>query len=540
MTKLRYPLMGFCGLLATLSGAVWSADPTFMTTHFSGSANCAFCHNGLTDGDGNDVSIEKDWSGTLMANASRDPFWEAKLATELVRNPQLAEVINKKCTVCHGPMGNYEAVYDGADILALVPGGFLDPTNPYHDPAMDGVSCTLCHQIENDPTLGTLAGFSGHYHINQFRDAYGQYPNPRINPMLNNSGYTPVISAHISESVVCATCHNLKTPFVDSEGTLASDPEDPETEFPEQMVYTEWENSDFAVGGNAQSCQDCHMPQTDGVKISNRPATLPQRNQFAQHHLVGANTVVLNLIEENAAELGVLSTTIPTSVARTRALLESAAAIDVISTSVQNGELSVDLRVRNTTGHKVPTSYPSRRVILHFTVRDSQGQVLFESGRVNAVGSVEGLDADTDLGTFEPHYDLITAEDQVQVYESIMGNTDGGVTYTLLRGAQYLKDNRLTPAGFDKSVVPDDVKVHGNAATDADFNLGQDIITYRVPITAGTYQISAELIYQPIQFAFLLDLLQDIEQPEVADFQRMYAATAFRHEVMATASASGP
>ncbi len=161
MSKLRYSVMGFCGLLATLSCAVWSADPTFMTTHFSGSANCAFCHNGLTDGDGNDVSIEKDWSGTLMANASRDPFWEAKLASELHRNPQLVDVINKKCTVCHGPMGNYEADYDGAAILALVPGGLLDPTNPYHDPAMDGVSCTLCHQIEDDPTLGTLDGFSG-------------------------------------------------------------------------------------------------------------------------------------------------------------------------------------------------------------------------------------------------------------------------------------------------------------------------------------------------------------------------------------------
>ncbi|NEV60822.1 hypothetical protein [Thiorhodococcus minor] len=518
-------------LLGSLSAAAWSADPGFLTTHFSGSANCAFCHNGLTDSQGKDVSIERDWSGTLMANASRDPFWKAKVATELARNPHLADVINKKCTLCHGPMGNYEAEYDRAAILALEPGGLLDPTNPYHDPTMDGVSCTLCHQIQDDPTLGTLDGFSGHYSINPFKDAYGQYQSPRINPMLRNSGYTPVASTHISDSAVCSTCHNLYTPFVDAQGVVQP------TEFPEQMVYTEWENSDYAAGATAQSCQDCHMPKTNGVKIANRPRNLPRRNNFSQHHLVGANAVILNLIDENAAELGVLSTTIPTSVARSRAMLESAAAIDVVSTSLLNETLSIDLRLRNLSGHKVPTSYPSRRAILHVTVRDAQGQIVFESGRVNADGSVVGVDADTNIATFEPHYDLITSEDQVQVYESIMGNTDDEVTYTLLRGSQYLKDNRLTPAGFDKAVVASDIGVFGNAASDGNFNRGEDLITYQVSgVEPGSYQVSVELVYQPIQFAFLLDLLQDVGLPEVADFQRMYDATASRSDVMATAA----
>lgn len=534
--KFRYLLFGSCCVLALLSGTAWGANPGFLSTHFSGSANCAFCHNGLTNTQGTDVSIVTDWSGTLMANASRDPFWRAKVASELRRNPQLADVINKKCTACHGPMGNYEAVYDGVPILALVPGGFLDPANPYHNPAMDGVSCTLCHQIEDDPTLGTLEGFSGHYHINPIKDAYGQYQNPAINPMLNNSGYRPVYSAHISESTVCATCHNLKTPFVDSTGTIISTT--PESEFPEQMVYSEWENSSFATGGTAQSCQDCHMPQTNGVKIANRPRNLPRRNNFSQHQLVGGNATVLNVIEANKAELGVISTTIPTSVDLSRAMLQSAVEIEVVSTTVQDSALSVDLRLRNISGHKVPTSYPSRRVILHFTVRDSEGQVVFESGRVNADGSVVGVDADININTFEPHYDVITTQDQVQVYESIMGNTDGGVTYTLLRGSQYLKDNRLTPAGFDKAAVPGDIKVVGDAASDSDFNLGEDTITYRVPVTSGTYQVSAELIYQPIQFAFLLDLLQDVAEPEVADFQRMYSAATSRSEVMAIATSS--
>ena len=69
-----------------------------------------------------------------------------------------------------------------------------------------------------------------------------------------------------------------------------------------------------------------------------------------------------------------------------------------------------------------------------------------------------GVDADADRATFEPHYDLITSPDQVQVYEAIMGNNLNEVTYTLLRGADYLKDNRLLPQGFDKATAPSDVR----------------------------------------------------------------------------------
>ena len=125
-------------------------------------------------------------------------------------------------------------------------------------------------------------------------------------------------------SALCGSCHTIKLPVYDKNGEKVDDRY-------EQTTYLEWLNSVYQNEyppydpSLARSCQDCHMPPTDGVKISNRPRNLPRRNQFAQHHLVGANTVVLNLIDENAAELGVLSTTIQTSVQRSRALLESEA-----------------------------------------------------------------------------------------------------------------------------------------------------------------------------------------------------------------------
>ena len=112
-------------------------DTTFVSIHFSGSANCAECHNGLTDSSNTDVSIESDWSTSMMANSARDPFFRAKVASEIQRNPQLKSVLDDKCSRCHTPMANVEAKFEGA-IVELFDDGFLNPQNMYYNHAMDG------------------------------------------------------------------------------------------------------------------------------------------------------------------------------------------------------------------------------------------------------------------------------------------------------------------------------------------------------------------------------------------------------------------
>jgi len=62
----------------------------FRTDHFTGSGICAQCHNDIKDKNGNDVSIISAWSTTMMANATRDPFWQAKVRSELNRTPTLS------------------------------------------------------------------------------------------------------------------------------------------------------------------------------------------------------------------------------------------------------------------------------------------------------------------------------------------------------------------------------------------------------------------------------------------------------------------
>ena len=518
-------------------------DTTFRSTHFSGSGNCALCHNGLTDNSTMDVSIEADWSTSMMANSTRDPFWRAKVASEIHRNPQYKSLLDDKCSRCHAPMANVEARFNGSNI-EILGDGFLNPANFYYNNALDGVSCTVCHQIEDNGVLGTLAGFSGNYSIvdlgtNAERTAFGQYSDPAINPMLMNTGFRPTYATHVSSSKLCSTCHNLKTPFVDSTGVRKSTT--PETEFPEQMVYSEWENSAFAAGPTAQSCQDCHMPKTDGVKISNRPPFIANRDTFSRHTLVGANTTMLDILSRNKDALAATANSFDITIQRARAMLQTAADIEVLNQSLSNGELTVQLRINNRSGHKLPTSFPSRRVYIHFVVSDDSGNVIFESGKTNADGSIVGADADSNLTRYEPHYDEISQPDQVQIYEPIMGDTDGNVTYTLLRAASYLKDNRIPPAGFDKNTAANDIRVAGAAVNDSNFNSGSDIITYRINIgSVSAISYTAELKYQTLAYGFVKDLFLDNNNPEVAKFEALYNNAGIRSEMINTINRTLP
>ena len=144
-------------------------------------------------------------------------------------------------------------------------------------------------------------------------------------------------------------------------------------------------------------------------------------------------------------------------------------------------------------------------------VKDPQGAVLFESGKPTINGAIEGNDNDIDRNTFEPHFEVLTKPEQVQIYETIMANTDQEVTYTLLRAGSYLKDNRLLPEGFDKKSAQSDTAVFGQANNDDDFDGGGDLVTYQIeqdnfkniPLT-----VTVKLLFEPVSYAFVEDLKQ--------------------------------
>jgi len=212
-----------------------------------------------------------------------------------------------------------------------------------------------------------------------------------------------------------------------------------------------------------------------------------------------------------------------TAALTTEQLTERTAELSILSQKTENGVLATILEVKNLAGHKFPTGVPIRRAWLHVRVTDKRGQVLFESGSPWSDGRIAGNDADDFADRFEPHYDVISRPDQVQVYEAIMRDSDNQVTYTFLNAAGYLKDNRLLPDGFSKASAHADIAVYGEAAQDQNFNGGADRITYRIDVGGAQppVQFTARLLYQAVGRRFMEDLRRDTTS-EVQRFTSYY------------------
>jgi hypothetical protein len=254
-----------------------------------------------------------------------------------------------------------------------------------------------------------------------------------------------------------------------------------------------------------------------------------ERDSLARHVCVGGNAHMLRLLNRFRAELGVTAPAAEleaTARATERQLQQDTATLSVSAPRMDSGRLTFDVQVANLTGHKFPTGYPSRRTWLHVTVRDGRGNVAFESGAINAAGSIAGNDNDADATKYEPHYENISSADQVQIYETILGDRSSAVTTGLLKATQYLKDNRLLPRGFDKATALPEIGVFGNARTDADFNGAGDRVSYRVPVSGdGPYRVDVELRYQAIGYRWASNL-ESIKGDEPSRFVGYYKATA--------------
>ena len=265
------------------------------------------------------------------------------------------------------------------------------------------------------------------------------------------------------------------------------------------------------------------------------------RTGLARHHTLGANNFLLRMLLDNdfGQNIGARPEEFQTAIGINREFLSTRTAdVTLENATLENGELSLDVVIDNHAGHKLPTSFPSRRAWVHITVTDGAGNVVFESGEYDANGMILDDDLDLDPTTIEPHYDEITSPDQVQIYESVMVTTTGLPTTTLLRGSRYGKDNRIPPSGFDKTSVPEDIQVVGAAMDDPDFNSGSDTVHYRVdvPDAQGQFTVSVELLYQSISYRWAMDMhnFAGDDAPEVGSFLGIYAGTSNVPEVIAS------
>jgi len=495
-------------------------QPSFQT-----SDRCYACHNGMTTSTGKDFSLGLEWSASMMANSSRDPYWQGSVRRETIDHPESKAQIEDECSICHMPIPRYEAKLQGqlGEIFAHIP---FDPQKKNNAAAEDGVTCSVCHQI-GPQGLGTPASYVGNFVIEPplSRNNHPEYGPYAIEPgqmhimSTSTGGFDPTHSSHILDSALCGSCHTLITKALGEGGKeLAT--------FYEQMPYPEWLHSDY---NDKQSCQSCHMPEIhEPSPISSVLGV--QRTGVRRHVFVGGNFLLLGMLNRHRDELSVtaLPQEMSNAVRDSKEFLQTQSARVVVSdVELDGATLNASVLVQNLTGHKLPTAYPSRRAWLHFVVRDSNGQVVFESGKLRPDGSIVGNDNDDNPLRFEPHYSTIRRWDQVQIYESIMKDQAGHPTTGLLHAVGYLKDNRVLPTGFDKRTAPSDIAVVGAAADDPAFTAGEDRVQYSVWVgnAPGPFRVEAELWYQPIGFRWAHNLLS-YNAMEPQRFVRYYDSMA--------------
>ncbi len=493
-------------IIPSLANAQKNAPTAEAAQLFVLSDRCLACHNDLITPSGEDVSIGSSWQSSMMAHSSRDPYWQAAVRRETLDHPSAVNQIQDECAACHMPMARYQAKRQGEQgkVFAHLP--ILPVRTPAGMLAADAVSCSLCHQIE-DQKLGTQASFNAGFLIDHDtpmgkRRIFGPFEvdQGRTRLMQSAAEVIPTEAAHIQESELCASCHTLYTHALGPDGKAAGS-------LPEQVPYLEWLHSDYR---SEKSCQSCHMPVLDRPMAISGPLS-KNRQDFSRHVFRGGNFLMPRILNRHRTELGVTALSQDLVLAAhetTRHLQENAARLDIIKAERSGNSLAVDLSLINLAGHKLPTAYPSRRAWIQLSVRDHEGKIVFESGALRPDGSIAGNDNDLNPRQYEPHYDRISQPDQVQIYESIMADSQDEVTTGLISAVRFIKDNRMLPEGFNKKTAQEDIAVQGSAVDDADFQAAGDRVRYEIALQDANAPLSiqAQLWYQPIAFRWAQNL----------------------------------
>lgn len=439
-------------LLATMM--TQGAEPP----RFLPASECAMCHRQIPEpgqpwGSTPSIGQHPLWSGSMMAHSSVDPYWRARVRTEIASQPTRQAEIEATCLRCHAPM------QPGTPLASL------------SDLGNDGVSCTLCHQIQ-PANLGQTSSFTGGFRIGTGNVLFGPHADPFSMPMLHHSGFEPRQARHIMDSALCGTCHTVITE--PPESTAAAP-----FRFVEQAPFLEWLASSFPASG--QTCQSCHMLRLATPQyIAHRPpgGAFPPtdpRTPFGRHEFVGGNTVIPTMLG------------LPETARRAQAQLERSLSLEVI-TQRKERALLIDVTVHNRTGHKLPTGFPSRRLWLRVALVDQQGKTLWQSGDWDpATGRLIAGEAS------QPHHTIIDKPDQVQIFEVESQDAARRPIVALLRSAYIAKDNRVLPAGFDPAHAGGyDIRPVG-----AEIHPGSTTTRYHLPAT-GT-RLVVEALYQSIK-----------------------------------------
>jgi hypothetical protein len=499
----------------TQPGLIWNIQPA---------DSCEGCHRGFAPADG-PLLPYNTWSGSMKANAGRDPLFWAALDVANRDIPGIGDY----CLRCHAPTAWFEGrvsktATPGQTVSGengcLLQGNYAQPDTKGND--YGGINCQYCHRMMpkgpggestaigsarlwlDDATQCTNADgsvYGGPCRRGPYRYAAGD-------PLEPPHGW--VASPFHAAAEICGSCHNVDAPETSAgpvKTLILNDGTNTGLTFPVERTYSEWLKSDFAdvifrdrLGdafafqpslARGETCQDCHMRSSaspDARACVNNPAGSRQGN-LSVHEFVGANTWVPKLLKAKYGAPDQLDRedAFDRTITWAREMLMDRSALVAVTLdpfTTGQANLVAKVKVTNLSGHKLPTGYAEgRRMWLNVVARDAANQIVFQSGAYDAATA------------------SLTEDTQARVYEVLQGIWDSAsstckVTDALGRKQFHFvlnnciaKDNRIPPLGFrggtDPAIRPVGL-TYPPPSPGSDRLVNYDVATYTIPVPAGT------------------------------------------------------
>ena len=349
------------------SNAVTDTGEFINPKSFPTAQYCGHCHQ----------EAHAEWRQSVHANSFRAP-WYVKNVNMLINGKGIEYA--RHCEGCHNP-------------IALTSGAMTQhsPVNRSFD--ADGVTCSVCHSIQQVNTRGT-----GSYMLAQpavmvdesGKPIYGEVSDKEILAHLDRHSKA-VMKDFYHTSEFCSACHKAALP------RMLNDYKWQRAIF----LYDEWQLSSFAkqsplpfyVKDQVSTCQTCHMKREE-IQLPDYGA---KDGKLASHRWLGANTVLSKFYGYDA------------QMEKTIAFLRNGALnVDIFGIE-RNGDkiiaplgnapfeitpgniLTVSIVIQNKgIGHSlVPEQRDFYESWVEFEAKDASGRTLMHSGALQPGGSLD-------------------------------------------------------------------------------------------------------------------------------------------------------
>jgi len=499
-------------------------QPESMTNPLIPPGNCQTCH-GNFNGSAN-IEPHPTWSGSMMAQAGRDPiFWAA---LDVANND--VPGIGDYCLRCHSPTGwlagRSEEPGGSPDGCGLQ--GQIDSFGQ----DFDGITCHLCHRMYENPfpPVGEDPVYfeNGQYWVDDAPCPNGTgtgpcrrgpytYPEPGFS---NEPRHEWAQSDYHVNGDLCGNCHNVTNPLLN----LIDGGVDTGVGFPIERTFMEWQQSDYSDDSDPayQTCQNCHM--RDATKANARVCILggfPSRqDNMPVHEFAGGNAWVPDVIRQEYPDLFIADELTATRNWALDMLQNHSADVEItVPADVDGGSnLNVDVKVTNLTGHKLPTGYAEgRRMWLNLRVLDGDSNLIWESGAYDSLTGVLTHDAQAKIYHAEQGiWNNDTAACEIE-------DETGTPMFHFASNNCVAIDNRIPPLGFTGgSHIESQPKnyFYPETSPGSGVLVNYDTTSYTIPIPEGTpspLTLASTLRYQTTSKEYVEFLLAEANENDFPD-----------------------